>query len=128
MKQRKHRVRMTLNKNNSFQNNQWGSWKDSDNKKKLESENVEWGTNQNFKGKQTAYNVYPQTWTDGSWELFKEKLNRAKHIIRRSYNHSWEKFISNIKGDIHMRQNISYKLMKHMNKSERDVAAIHKQM
>lgn len=43
-------------------------------------------------------------------------------MIREAHNVSWDKYISNIENDIHGRQRTAYKIMKHLNKDEKDIA------
>ena len=57
-------------------------------------------------------------------ESYREKRNRSKSIIRIVHNESWQIFVSNTENDIHGRQNMAYKVMKHMNKNERDAVDI----
>lgn len=77
-----------------------------------------------IKEKQEAYLQWLQQKTDLAKEKYKEKRNKAKTIVREAHQQSWNKFISEIENDIHGNQTFSYKVLKHLNKSEKDVARI----
>lgn len=55
------------------------------------------------------------------------KLRKNKEIKREIKQHqqdNWDKYISRIENDIHGRQHIAYKVMKHLNSTKKDVASI----
>lgn len=51
---------------------------------------------------------------------YKQKRNYCKHIIRQAHEESWNRFISDIEADVHGRQMIAFKIMKTLNKEEKD--------
>lgn len=99
-----------------------GKSKTSNRKRGLKIWNTEIANS--IKEKQDAYKSYLQTRTDEAWEIYKQKRNKTKNLIKRSHSESWERFIASIEHDIHGRQNVAFKLMKHMNKAEKDTASI----
>lgn len=77
-----------------------------------------------IKGKQAAYIAHLQANTDESKELYKEKRNYATQLIRHAHQQSWDQMITTIEHDIHGRQALAYKMMKHFNTSEREIARL----
>jgi hypothetical protein len=47
-----------------------------------------------------------------------------KKIIREAHHQSWDKYTSNTEDDLHGRQITAYKVIKHLNKSEKDTVRI----
>jgi hypothetical protein len=72
--------------------------------------------------KKKAYLTYLQERTPSAEKKYKEKRNIAKKIVRQTHQQSWEKFISEIEHDIHGRQQLAYKIMRHLNNQEKDIA------
>jgi hypothetical protein len=69
------------------------------------------------------FNIYTKKKRTPSAEgKYKEKRNIAKKVVRQAHQQSWEKFISEIEHDIHGRQQFVYKIMKHLNNQEKDIA------
>jgi hypothetical protein len=56
---------------------------------------------------------------------YKWKCAIAKREVRKLNRESWDNYISNIKYDIHGTQDTAYKVMKHLNTTERNTAFIH---
>lgn len=77
-----------------------------------------------IKEKQKAYKQWLQQKNEESKQIYKEKRNQAKTIVRNAHQNSWEKFISEIEDDIHGRQDFAYKVIKQLNKTEKDVARL----
>lgn len=73
-----------------------------------------------LKEKQKSNLVHLQSKSEIACEVYKEKRKMAKKVIRCTYNESWDKFISNIEHDIHVQASVAYKIMKNINKSEKD--------
>jgi hypothetical protein len=71
-----------------------------------------------------AHKQWLQQNTEESKYRYKEKRNHAKTINREADRQSWDKFVSNIEGDLHGRQIFAYKVIKHLNKSEKDTVRI----
>lgn len=74
--------------------------------------------------KKAAYHLYLQASTEENREVYKNKRNRAKDIVRRAHDESWTTFISKIEHDLHGGQAMAYKVMQHLSKSEKDTANI----
>lgn len=74
--------------------------------------------------KQTAYIKLLQNRTLQNENDYKEKRNKVKSISKKLKEEHWDKLISNIEDDVHGRQEMAYKLMKYMNKEEREMANI----
>lgn len=55
---------------------------------------------------------------------YKKRSALVKRSVRQITRDSWDKYISEIENDIHGRQNCAYKIMKHLNKEERDTLNI----
>lgn len=55
---------------------------------------------------------------------YKNITAEVKRICRKNNQDSWDRFISNVEDDIHGRQEFAYKMMKHLNKTEKDDAKI----
>lgn len=72
--------------------------------------------------KQRAYLHYLQTKSDESLENYRIKRNLAKSIVRQANQASWDKFISVLENDVHGRQQCAYKVLKFLNKDEKDNA------
>ena len=52
------------------------------------------------------------------------KRNASKWVVKKAHAESWEWFIMTIENDINSWQMMVFKLMRHLNKSERDVGNI----
>ncbi|XP_054708323.1 uncharacterized protein LOC129218133 [Uloborus diversus] len=76
------------------------------------------------KEKQMAFRNMLQNNTLETREIYKEKRNLAKRIIRNAHQESWDKFISVVENDVHGRQTLAYKILRKLNKEERDNAYI----
>jgi endonuclease/exonuclease/phosphatase family metal-dependent hydrolase len=74
--------------------------------------------------KKDAYKRALQQNTDESKQNYRSKRNIARAIIRRAHKESWEAFIRKVEEDLHGRQQVAYKIMKHLNKTEKDTARL----
>lgn len=79
---------------------------------------------QAIKDKKIAYHKYLQTPSVQNEETYKSKRNTAKAIARRAHQQYWDIFVSNIEHDLHGRQEVAYKIIKHLNSQERDTARL----
>ncbi len=59
-----------------------------------------------------------------SLELYKIQCKKTKSLVKNAYKDIWDKYISNIEHDIHGRQLMAYKAMKHLNNDEKDAAKL----
>jgi hypothetical protein len=55
---------------------------------------------------------------------YKRKCAIAKREVRKLNRESWDNYISNIEYDVQGAQDAAYKVMKHLNSTERDTAFI----
>lgn len=55
-------------------------------------------------------------------EQYQAQARVVKNLVRQAHRESWDKYVSNIEHDIHGRQTSAYKIMKHLNKEEKDAA------
>lgn len=76
------------------------------------------------KEKQKAYINLLQKNTEEAKENYKEKRNYAKQITRRAQQEDWDQFITNAEHDVYGRQIVACKMMRHLNRLEKDVACI----
>lgn len=75
--------------------------------------------------KKISYKKYLQNPTLANEEEYKAIRNTAKDLTRKAHQQSWERFVSNIEHDIHGRQTMAYKVLKHLNANEKDTARIY---
>lgn len=83
-----------------------------------------------IKDKQKKYETYLNSPTEDNREEYKKARNVAKTIIKKAHTESWERFIGCIEHDLHGRQSLAYKVIKTLNKNEREniqINAIDKQ-
>ena len=71
--------------------------------------------------KQKAYIEFLQKNTQQARDLFTYKRNYSKQLTRKVHRDSWGKFISDIEHNVHGRQSFAYKVMRHLNRTEKDV-------
>ena len=74
--------------------------------------------------KRRAFKIYLQKKTETTFETYKEKRKIAKQLTRKAHEESWNRFISEVEHDMYGRQIIGYKLIKHINKPEKDTASL----
>lgn len=79
---------------------------------------------QSIKNKQKAYLRYIQSRKDEDWNNYKTARNATNILRRQAHQESWDTFISRVEDDIHGRQTFAYKIIKHLNKTEKDTAGI----
>lgn len=77
-----------------------------------------------IKEKKIAYNKYIQLSTPESYTDYKSKRNYAKDLTRTAHQQSWEKYVSEIEHDVHGRQLVAYKILKHLSSSEKDTVKL----
>lgn len=65
-----------------------------------------------------------RTKTEEDRTIYKNKCAITKEKIRKVHKTSWEKYISDIEHDVHGRQINTYKIIKHLNRTERDTAQL----
>lgn len=73
-----------------------------------------------IKDKEKAYNEYLQKNSIEAKEQYHKIRNETKAIVRKAHRTSWDMFINRVEHDVHGRQEIAFKLMKHLNREERD--------
>ena len=73
-----------------------------------------------IKDKKTAYLKYLQLKTAESKVEYKYRCALARREVRKIKRNSWEKYVSDIEHDVHGRQEKAYKILKHLNKTEKD--------
>jgi hypothetical protein len=71
-----------------------------------------------------AYLKYLQTKSYVDRTEYKRKCAIEKREVRKLNRESWDNYISNIEYDVHGAQDTAYKVMKHLNSTERDTAFI----
>lgn len=69
-----------------------------------------------------AFSNYLQTPTDNNKEICRLRRNLAKNFTKNAHRSSSERYINNIEHDIHRRQEVTFKIMKHLNRDEKDTA------
>ena len=74
--------------------------------------------------KKEAYLKWLQSSTEENREIYVTKRNAVTYLIRNKKKENWDKFITNIENDLHGRQTVAYKLMKHLKQKEKDTANI----
>jgi hypothetical protein len=65
-----------------------------------------------------------QTKTEEANNIYILKSNKAKTIVNKAHQESWERFIAMIENDVHGRQTLAYKVMRYLNSEERDTAKL----
>ena len=63
---------------------------------------------------------YLQNPSEGNLETYKIKRNIAKTIVSKTHKESWDRFISRIEFDIFGEQSMAYKVLKHLNRTNKD--------
>jgi Glu-tRNA(Gln) amidotransferase subunit E-like FAD-binding protein len=74
--------------------------------------------------KRSAYLVHLQINTEQSKETYKLKRSIAKNMVRKEHRELWDKFVSEIENDKHVRQVLAYKVMRHLNCESQDTARL----
>jgi hypothetical protein len=74
--------------------------------------------------KRTAYQRYLQNPTEENFETYKTERNIAKAIVSKTHKESWDRFISRIETDIFGEQSMAYKVLKHLNRTNKDTMKI----
>ena len=74
--------------------------------------------------KRTAYQRYLQTPSEENFETYKTERNIAKKIVSKTHKESWDRFISRIDTDIFGEQSMAYKVLKHLNRTNKDTMEI----
>ena len=77
-----------------------------------------------IKEKKIAYMRYLQDRSQENERNYKLKRNIAKAKVKESNQESWNKFLATIEHDIYGRQNIAWKVMRHLKSTDRDVAKL----
>lgn len=77
-----------------------------------------------IENKRRAYQKYLQHPTKENLETYKIKRNIAKTIVSKTHNESWDRFMCNIETDIFGEQSMAYKVLKHLNWTNRDTIKI----
>ena len=75
-----------------------------------------------IKDKKSAHLQFLQWQTDEAREIYRRKRNEVKIIVRKVHQEFWDIFISTVDHDVHGRQMMAYKVLKHLDSEERDVA------
>ena len=74
--------------------------------------------------KRTAYQIYLQNPSEENFETYKIRRNIAKTIVSKTHKESWDRFISRIETDIFGEQSMAYKVLKHLNRTNKDTIEI----
>ena len=111
---------MGEHKNFYKKGSQWSNRNKEKIKNKERSKNLEWGVKKAIENKWTAYQKYLQNHTEENFETYKIKRNTAKTIVSKTHNESWDRFISRIESDIFGEQSMAYKVLKHLNRTNKD--------
>src|SRR5215469_5511145 len=74
--------------------------------------------------KRTAYQIYLQNPSEENFEAYKIRRNIAKIILSKTHKESWDRFISRIETDIFGEQSMAYKVLKHLNRTNKDTIEI----
>jgi len=77
-----------------------------------------------IENKRTAYQKYLQNPSEENFETYKIKRNIAKIIVSKAHKESWDTFISRIKSDNYGEQSMAYKVLKHLNRTNKDTIEI----
>ena len=77
-----------------------------------------------IENKQTAYQKYLQNHSEENNEIYKIKRKKAKTIVSKAHKESWDRFICKIKADIFGEQNMVYKVLEHLNCTNKDTIEI----
>ena len=56
--------------------------------------------------------MYLQLNTDETRDIYKDKINRPKGLVKQVHDESWSKLIGRIERDVHRRQLVAYKMLK----------------
>jgi len=84
--------------------------------------------NEEFKNaienKRTAYPEYLQNNSEENLEKYKIIRNMAKTVVSKTYKESWDRFICGIEDDIFCEQSMAYKVLKHLNRTNKDTIEI----
>jgi hypothetical protein len=62
--------------------------------------------------------------TRKNFETYKIKRNTANKMVSKTHKESWDRFISRIETDIFGKQNVACKVLKHLNRTDRDTIEI----
>src|SRR5215468_5463119 len=74
--------------------------------------------------KRTAYQIYLQNPSEENFETYKIRRNIAKTVVSTTHKESWDRFISRIETDIFGEQSMAYKVLKHLNRTNKDIIEI----
>lgn len=96
-----------------------------ENKKEKRITNIEWRFHKSYTHtKEDAYLKWLSNRTLENREKCRQAIRETKRIRKQLTQTRWNIFISRIEHDVHSRQAIAYKIIKHLNKEERDSANI----
>jgi Glu-tRNA(Gln) amidotransferase subunit E-like FAD-binding protein len=73
-----------------------------------------------IENKRTAYQKYLQNPSEENLETYKIKRNMAKTIVSKTHKESWNRFMCRIEVDIFGEQSMAYKVLKHLNRTNKD--------
>lgn len=74
--------------------------------------------------KNKAYHKWLQNRTERNKLEYNRMTQTVKDLNRQAQQNRWDTFISKIENDVHGRQQMAYKIMKHLNSEEKDTAQI----
>ena len=77
-----------------------------------------------IENKQTPYQKYLQSPSEENFETHKIKRNITKTIVSKAHKESWDRFISGIETDIFGEKSMAYKVLKHLNRTNKDTIEI----
>jgi len=77
-----------------------------------------------IENKRTAYQKYLQNPSEGNLKTYKIKRNMAKTIVSKTHKESWNRFICRIEVHIFGEQSMDYKVLKHLNRTNKDTIEI----
>jgi hypothetical protein len=73
-----------------------------------------------IENKRTAYQKYLQNPSEENFETYKTKRNIAKTMVSKTHKESWDRFTNRIESDIFGDENMAYKVLKHLNRTNKD--------
>lgn len=77
-----------------------------------------------IKDKKEAYLKYLNSNSESDLTEYRKRSALAKRETRKLHRQSWDRYISNLEYDVHGAQTSAYKIMRHLNKSEKDTVEL----
>ena len=77
-----------------------------------------------IENKRTGCQKYLQNLSEKNLETYQIKRNMAKTVVSKTHKESWDRFICRIEAGIFGEKSLAYKVLKHLNQTNKDTIEI----